>query len=114
MKVSRLDRRPRRDAFTVTGEVDLSTSFALFDALLPAVLSVESDVVLVTMAGVTFFDSTGLDVLLGLNEIATVWGKDLLIVEPSHRVLRLLELSGRAYNVRQSVCSGTRTTYLKL
>lgn len=107
-------RRHRRDVFTIRGDVDMSSADVLFDALLSAVLSTDSDTVFVNMADVTFFDSTGLDVLVDLREMAAACGKDVLLVEPSDRVTRVIELAGRGQGLRQVMRAGRRTTYVQL
>jgi anti-anti-sigma factor len=112
--VTHLGRRRRRDAFVVDGDLDPAAADVLFDALLPAVLSVESDSVLINMAGVTRFDTSGVEVLVELGDLAGVWGKDILLVAPSERVTRLIQRTGRGQRLRSLVRAGSRTTYLRI
>jgi anti-anti-sigma factor len=109
-----LRRRERRHSFTVTGDVDLSNADHLFEAVLPAVLSPDSDVVFVNMAGVLFFDSTGFEVLVDLGELAAACGKDLIVVKPSKAVARVIDLAGRRHDRHQAVERGRWTTYMRL
>lgn len=103
----------QRDIFTIEGDVDLSTADVLFDRLLPAVFSGESNGVWANMAAVTFFDSAGLDALTDIGEMAAALGKSLLLVEPSERVVRVIELLGRGAGLGQMVCAGRPTTYFR-
>ena len=65
------------------------------------------------MAAVTFFDSAGLDALTDIGEMAAAVGKSLLLVEPSERVVRVIELLGRGAGLSQAICAGRRTTYFR-
>lgn len=100
----------RTDVFTVHGELDLLTADVLFDRLVPAVLSAESDTVCVNMAAVTFLDLAGFDALTELGKMAAVLGKALVLVEPSEHVVRLIQLLGFGGGLREVVRAGRRTT----
>jgi anti-anti-sigma factor len=112
--VTHVGRRRRRDAFTVDGDLDPAAADVLFDALLPAVLSVDSDAVLINMAGVARFDASGVEVLVELGDLAGVWGKDILLIAPPERVTRLIRRVGGGQRLRSLVVAGSRTTYLRL
>jgi anti-sigma B factor antagonist len=85
-----ITRTPR--GWTVTGEIDALTSELLDDALgdLPVMPdgSVEID-----LAGITFIDSSGLRVLLGLADRVAGTGRTVAVRNPSHTVIRLLEIT---------------------
>jgi anti-anti-sigma factor len=115
MRVTRGFRpRARRDGYSVSGDIDAACADSLFRALLPGVLSAESDTVMINMAGVTFFDSAGVDVLLDLREIASVWGKDVLLVAPSEWVLRVIDLAGEGRRLRRLTDVDDLVTYYQL
>ena len=115
MRVTRSFRpRARRDGYTVSGDIDAACADTLIHALLPAVLSTESDTVLSNMAGVTFCDSAGVGVLLELREIAALWGKELLLVSPSEWVLRVVDLMGESKRLRRLTVAGEPATYYQL
>nr|WP_157435518.1 STAS domain-containing protein [Actinoplanes missouriensis] len=70
---------------TVTGEVDMATADAMFDAALPGTAAATVD-----LRAVTFFDSAAIHALIRIAEHY----QDALVVLPSSRVLRVLEISG--------------------
>ncbi len=74
----------------VDGEIDLSTADQLRTALQKALST--SPKVVIDMAGVTFFDATGLRVVLQLA--ASRNGAGPLTLVNAHRVARVLELVG--------------------
>ena len=87
---------PREDARLVrlTGELDSRTAHQLRAALDSA--RADGTTVLVDMAGVSFIDAAGLDVLLQASDAANHRQWAWFLVRPSNAVLRLLELSGMA------------------
>jgi anti-anti-sigma factor len=81
------------DGLQLTGEIDAHTTPQLEDALAPLV-SISEPQVRIDMAGLTFMDSSGLRVILSATTEARSHGGDVVLVEPSHSVTRLLEISG--------------------
>jgi anti-sigma B factor antagonist len=83
------------DAFvvTLTGEVDLHTAPALEQAL-EGVVGLGGSSVAVDLAGVTFIDSTTLEVLLRYHERFGGLGGGLVIVTDDRRVLRTFQITG--------------------
>lgn len=77
-----------RVSVVVTGEVDMSTADAMFQAATP----VRARSVSLDLTGVTFFDSAAIHALIRLNERFP----DGLEVVPSAQVLRVLDISGLA------------------
>ena len=75
----------------VAGEIDLSNSTQLGDALDSA--SVSATVLVVDLAGVGFCDATGLRILLEAHRCCTARGY-LLRVVPSEAVARVIDLAG--------------------
>lgn len=77
----------------VAGEIDLSTA-SHFRAAALAALRRHGPVISLDLSRVGFMDSTGLEVLLATNRRATLEGGQLYLVDPSQRVMRLLEVTG--------------------
>ncbi len=75
-----------------SGEVDLETGPRLRDELLRHLTPGAR--VRLHLAGVTFMDSSGLHVLIASKRRAGLLGADFGVVEPSHQVRRLLQVSG--------------------
>jgi len=76
------------------GEVDLDTAPLLRDELLRQLRPAAR--VRLHLAGVTFMDSSGLQVLLSSKRRAELLGADIGVLEVSKQVRRLLEISGTA------------------
>lgn len=77
---------------SVVGEIDVSSVGGLRAAL--SRLLVDGDVhLLLDLAGVTFMDSAGLGVLVGIQKQARMFRGSLAIVAPSRPVRRILELT---------------------
>jgi anti-sigma B factor antagonist len=75
-----------------SGEIDLSTSSALAEAL----RNVQSDggSIRVDLSDVSFIDSTGLRILLDADAAARSNGHTFSVVNPSGTVYRALEITG--------------------
>ncbi|MFN8035453.1 MAG: STAS domain-containing protein [Acidimicrobiia bacterium] len=76
-----------------TGELDLSM-VAELRAALDQVIAGADGVALIRLADVTFIDSSCLGVLVGSLRQAGERGVELVLVEPSGPVRRLLDLTG--------------------
>jgi len=91
-QIDRLDVTPTSTGWLVAGEVDAVSAQQLEEVFadLPAVGagSVEVD-----LAAVTFIDSSGLRVLLGLADRAEAAGASTVIRNPSTPVIRLLTVT---------------------
>jgi anti-sigma B factor antagonist len=79
----------------VTGELDISSAprliTALHEAAQPPVRRIDLD-----CRGVSFLDSTGLRALLVARNEATRMGVDLVLVDPSPSVSRVIQMTGLA------------------
>jgi anti-anti-sigma factor len=84
---------PTRALVTVSGEVDLETAPELGDHAVAALKDVSVHLVL-DLRGVTFMDSTGLQVLLATAHQADLAGGSLVLVAPNRAVNRILTLTG--------------------
>jgi anti-sigma B factor antagonist len=82
------------------GEIDIYTGPALRDVLRDALAAGPGQVV-IDMAHVSFIDSSGLSVIIGAHKRAEDSAIDLVLRNPTARVVRLLELTGlnRVLNV---------------
>jgi anti-anti-sigma factor len=88
---------PGQDCATLrlSGEIDLSTAPAVREAALSA-LQQFSTVLHIDLSGVSFMDSTGLEVLLATRRRAELLGGQLHLKDPTPAVLRVLEVTGVA------------------
>jgi anti-sigma B factor antagonist len=79
---------------TVTGEVDLVTCGVLRDGLLRTMTDDNGRALVVNLAGVSFLDSTGLGVLVGVWHRVEASGGRLAVAVPSRQVRRALNTAG--------------------
>ena len=78
---------------TLTGECDLHTGRQLRDVLTSEV-SRGSRRMILDLAGLSFMDSTGMQVLLGVRTVLNLCGGTMALVSPQPVVARILELTG--------------------
>jgi anti-sigma B factor antagonist len=79
----------------LAGEVDLSTAPDVREACLNALHQYGPNLRL-DLSRVEFLDSTGLEVLLATRRRANLAGGQLELIDPTHAVLRVLEVTGVA------------------
>ena len=79
---------------TAAGEVDVMTCGALRDGLLRAVTGGNGRGLVVNLAGVSFLDSTGLGVLVGVWHRVEAGGGRLAVAAPSRQVRSALDTAG--------------------
>ncbi|MEV6202457.1 anti-sigma factor antagonist [Streptomyces sp. NPDC051771] len=84
---------PERALARVSGEIDMDDAAEVREDLAAALAASRSGLD-IDMSAVTFCDSSGLDVLLDLNDRARKGGKTLVLTALSHPVARLLDLTG--------------------
>jgi anti-anti-sigma factor len=84
---------PADTLVAVTGECDLHTGRQLRDVL-TSELSRGVRRLILDLSGLTFLDSTGMQVLLSVRNVITVRGGILALVSPQPVVARILELTG--------------------
>ena len=87
------ERTGRDVTLLVTGEIDMSTSGRLFDAVSGALALRPSRLVL-DVGAVTFCDSQGLSVLIGLNRDAQAVSTRLVLSHVGDFLARLLDITG--------------------
>jgi anti-sigma B factor antagonist len=73
----------------VHGEIDMANAFMLHDAI-----EVLTGPAVVDLAGVTFIDSTGIQVLIRQHQRRETVGEPLVVKDPSSQVLRVLDVAG--------------------
>jgi anti-sigma B factor antagonist len=83
-------------ALTVTGEVDMSTSPALEDAIRQTFVTDGVTGLLIDLSKVTFLDSTGINALVGGYRLATGRGLRYVVTNPSRVVQQVLDITGVA------------------
>ncbi|RSS46504.1 STAS domain-containing protein [Streptomyces sp. WAC07061] len=84
---------PQRVLARVSGEIDIDEATDLREEL-TAALEASTTGLDIDMAAVTFCDSSGLHILLDLNQLAVQAGKTLVVTALSRPVARVLHLSG--------------------
>jgi len=85
----------RRAVCRIAGEMDFDASAPL-SAALEKVLGSGVEVLIVDLSGVEFFDSSGLNVLLGLGNAARTAAVELRLASLPAQVARVLDLTGAA------------------
>src|SRR5215210_7499092 len=90
-----IDVVPDRDHVTLrlTGEIDTYTAQSVRNAALDAMREHDADI-RIDLSGVTFLDSTGLEVLLATRRRAQLEGGQLELLDPTRTVVRVLEVTG--------------------
>jgi anti-anti-sigma factor len=84
---------PAYTLVTLAGECDLHTGRQLRDVLTSEVSRGARRMIL-DLSGLTFMDSTGMQVLLSVRTVLTVRNGTLSVVAPQPVVARILELTG--------------------
>lgn len=87
-----VDRGPH--ALSVSGEIDAHSAPVLADRL--AMLSSDEGDLVLDLSGVTFMDSSGLRVLIEVQQRVGTSSNGLVLQSPSQTVLHLLEVAGLA------------------
>jgi len=77
----------------LAGEIDMNTAPVVRGTALAAMRQ-HSTTVHIDLSRVTFMDSTGLEVLLATRRRAELSGGHLELIDPTHAVLRVLEVTG--------------------
>ena len=81
---------------TVTGEIDVSTSALLREHLLRVVTDGHHRSLVVNLAGVSFIDSTGTGVLVGVWHRVRATDASLALAAPSRQASSILDIAGLA------------------
>ncbi|WIX80374.1 STAS domain-containing protein [Amycolatopsis carbonis] len=96
-----LDTKAAEPRVVVNGELDLLTSPQLQEALAGLIADKSSQRVVADLTGVTFFDSSALNVVLHAQRQAREQDVELAVV-PSSAVSRVIELTGVAEHLSVS------------
>jgi anti-sigma B factor antagonist len=91
---------------SVGGEVDLGTAHELSEAAIVAMQEIGPSIVL-DLSGVTFMDSTGLKVLLAVNNRAQLAGGRLVLAGAKRPVHRVVSITG--FDKTFAVCDDVET-----
>ena len=87
----------RDDGFELTGELDIASAPPL-EELLVGVAAMTPEVV-VRMSGVTFFDSSGVRLLVELQRSLETSGRRMAVGSPSPAVRRVLDMAGLTQHI---------------
>jgi anti-sigma B factor antagonist len=93
LKVSRTSFG-ERNVLAVSGELDLYTAPRLHHELSAALAGDEPPHVVVDMSGVSFCDSTGMNVLLAAHRSAVGRGGEVMLACPRSPVRKVLQVTG--------------------
>jgi anti-sigma B factor antagonist len=88
----------------LSGEIDLDSAPALRDLGLGLIESAGCQRMLIDMIDVSFIDSTGINALLTIRNAATDADLPMVLLDPSARVRRLLEITAldTVFEIEQS------------
>jgi anti-sigma B factor antagonist len=78
----------------ISGEVDMAGVAEIRDAGAKLLVEASDSGVAVDLMDVSFIDSTGLGALIGLRNATMDSGLSFVLLDPSARVTRILELTG--------------------
>jgi anti-anti-sigma factor len=90
----RVDRNTDHVTVHLAGEVDLAVAARVESAIDEALDGEDGFDITIDLDGVTFLDSTGLQVLVAAQGRCAGEGKSLTLVNPSAAVSRILEITG--------------------
>jgi anti-anti-sigma factor len=93
---ARLEISASSTGWEVSGEIDAHTA----PTLAAAMAELPGGVATIDLAGVSFMDSSGLRVLIEAATRARDGGGDLVIANPTPGIIRLVEISGLAGQLR--------------
>jgi anti-anti-sigma factor len=93
IEIRRTTDEAGRAVVTVSGAIDMQSREALSSAARAALQDKPSGLVL-DLSAVTFMDSTGIGTLIELGHDAEDASAELVIRDPSPRVVRILEMTG--------------------
>jgi anti-anti-sigma factor len=79
---------------TPAGEVDLATAHVLRDVMLRVLREQAPTLLDVDLAGVTFFDCSGIGTLVAVRDVAVQAGCHVMVSNPRPIVRRVLDLTG--------------------
>jgi anti-sigma B factor antagonist len=98
--MSKLTISTQRDGhtltFTLSGELDLGSATELRDTVGRELATHDSNAIVLTLAQVTFLDSSGLGCLVSLHKDATEQGKTFRLQSLPDGARRIIELGGLA------------------
>jgi anti-anti-sigma factor len=77
---------------SLAGELDISGAVALREEFFAAVAS--DDEVVCDLEHLTYLDSTGISLLISVQKRLRSTGRDLVLIGPSERVRKVLEVTG--------------------
>ncbi|PZG39043.1 anti-sigma factor antagonist [Spongiactinospora gelatinilytica] len=83
----------------LTGEIDIFTSHALRERLL-RVLCYSTNLLVLDLSEVSFYDASGLAVLVGIQRRARAMGITLALAAPRPYVSKLLRITGLGRSLR--------------
>jgi len=93
---AQLDISPTAAGWVLSGEIDAHTAPTLAHAM----AELPDGIVTIDVAEVSFMDSSGLRVLLDATMRARNAGGDLVVARPTPAIVRLVEISGLADQLR--------------
>ena len=93
----RIERVDATGAIHVDGEIDVSSSMWVADALVRSIDGASDDgIITLDLSQVAFIDASGLGALVEARNAARARGCELRVVDPSPRVRRIIDLTDTA------------------
>jgi anti-sigma B factor antagonist len=89
-----VESEPGRQTVRLSGALDLQTKLAVLEAGQSAMAEAPDAALVLDLEGVSFIDSSGIGALVQLGGDADEAGVDFALLEPSARVVRILEVTG--------------------
>ena len=88
----------------LTGKLDYKGHRVFNEACLPLLQQPGVRTVDIDLAGIDYIDSSGLGLLMALNEMAQAAGKDVVLTHPHPTVLKILNVAnmGKLLDIRES------------
>src|SRR4051812_34035363 len=93
---AQLEISPTDNGWSLSGEVDAHTAPALASTM----SKLPGGTITIDVAEVSFMDSSGLRVLMDVTTRARQAGGDLVVARPTPAIVRLVEISGLADQLR--------------
>jgi len=88
------DREGRRILFRIFGEIDHHGSGRLREEMDSRIAAFHPRTVEIELSGVSFMDSAGLGLLLGRYSRVSEYGGELILVNPTEGICKILRLAG--------------------
>ncbi len=80
--------------FFIQGEIDHHSAKQLREEIDELIFDNRPDILYMDFSNVEFMDSSGLGLIMGRFKLMQVYGGKTILLNPAHRILKIIELSG--------------------